>query len=593
MAIELDTNSNGAIDIERGGTNATTALQALSNLGGQPANADLDIISTGTFAQKRALIEASAKPVSGIANLRLTTADFNGDIRYLTYHTSLGDGGDGIFIWDASSFLSDNNGTAILPTGHVGAGRWVRVLENNTLNVRQAGARLDGSDDTSFLQAAIDSFGDYAGTVRISDGEITIVGTITLREGVKIVGGDGRVAGLNHAKRRPRITHTPTSPNTSLFVLEDTGDYFQGCTVSGLSIYSASVNSVKAFDLYQPMAVKIENCDIRGFVDSISVAGALALTISDSLIGSYSSSGIRFTDDTFVTTTTNIDRVHFISGSWGAVMEEESIIDVTFNGCIFENLSLGAADIYRSNTATVNFNSCYSENVPNTGLAAPIIQIGVNGSSTAATKANVFVNGGTYSGGSSTYSVDSTFITADYAGQISVIGVDIRRVGKLFTTTANTNYMAVYGCTNVSVINPMLGIYDLSRIVGSLPRITSGGYGKQEVRVPKLIIPGGVGLDDAWTLESSFTDTAYDLLGSFDGSVKFRFNNTGQLGLGTVPKANLHVAGTAILGGIGVDSASIGNSEISFYVSESTGNLVVRARKADGTLLMGTVTLAP
>jgi len=37
MAVELDTNNNGAIDIEKGGTNATTALQARINLGAEEA----------------------------------------------------------------------------------------------------------------------------------------------------------------------------------------------------------------------------------------------------------------------------------------------------------------------------------------------------------------------------------------------------------------------------------------------------------------------------------------------------------------------------------------------------------------------------
>jgi hypothetical protein len=37
MAVELDVNGNGAIDIEKGGTNATTAAGARANLGVDPA----------------------------------------------------------------------------------------------------------------------------------------------------------------------------------------------------------------------------------------------------------------------------------------------------------------------------------------------------------------------------------------------------------------------------------------------------------------------------------------------------------------------------------------------------------------------------
>jgi len=172
MAVELDTTGNGAIDIERGGTNATTALQAISNLGGQPADADLDTISTGTFAQKRALIQASAKPVSGIANLRLTSADFSGDTRYLSYHTSIGDGGQGIFIWDAASVLVDNNGTIIQVTGHVGAGLWIRQY-TGPVSAKWFGLKADGvSDDYTVAQYIVDNYQDViwpSGTILLSN----------------------------------------------------------------------------------------------------------------------------------------------------------------------------------------------------------------------------------------------------------------------------------------------------------------------------------------------------------------------------------------------------------------------------------------
>lgn len=128
MAVELDTNGNGAIDIEKGGTNATSAVQALSNLGGQPFDADLTTLSSGTYAQKRAIIESAAKPVLDIDTLRTTVADFDGDVRLLVCHTTNGDGGHGTFRWDASSTAADDNGVTIAVTG-VATGRWVRQYE--------------------------------------------------------------------------------------------------------------------------------------------------------------------------------------------------------------------------------------------------------------------------------------------------------------------------------------------------------------------------------------------------------------------------------------------------------------------------------
>lgn len=160
MAVELDTTGNGAIDIEKGGTNATSAVQALSNLGGQPYDADLDILSSGSFSQKRALIEAFAKPVFGVVALRTTMADFDGDCRYLVCHTAYGDGGHGTFCWDAASTKADDNGVTIAVTG-VATGRWIRQL-NGFVTPEMFG--LDGTNDNFAVQAAIDTGLNVYGT---------------------------------------------------------------------------------------------------------------------------------------------------------------------------------------------------------------------------------------------------------------------------------------------------------------------------------------------------------------------------------------------------------------------------------------------
>lgn len=159
MAVELDTTGNGAIDIARGGTNATTAEQALTNLGGQAAHADLTTLSTGTYAQKRALIEATAKPVDSIAALRLVTADFDGDVRYIKGYTSVNDGGQGVFVWNSASEATENNGTVIAVTGII-TGRWLRIYD--ILTPSMFGGQGDGSDESSNVQAAINACSNSA-----------------------------------------------------------------------------------------------------------------------------------------------------------------------------------------------------------------------------------------------------------------------------------------------------------------------------------------------------------------------------------------------------------------------------------------------
>lgn len=59
-----------------------------------------------------------------------------------------GDGGYGLWRWDAANIEADNLGTVLLPTGHAGAGRWVRENENKPVDVRWFGA-IPGAADVA------------------------------------------------------------------------------------------------------------------------------------------------------------------------------------------------------------------------------------------------------------------------------------------------------------------------------------------------------------------------------------------------------------------------------------------------------------
>jgi len=75
-------------------------------------------------------------------------------ITMLGFHTP-GDGGGGKFYWDASSVATHNVGTVVKPTTTVGAGRWLRIFEPGTVNVKWFGAVCDGvTDDTTAVNAA-------------------------------------------------------------------------------------------------------------------------------------------------------------------------------------------------------------------------------------------------------------------------------------------------------------------------------------------------------------------------------------------------------------------------------------------------------
>lgn len=82
----------------------------------------------------------------------------------LGFYTA-GDGGGGDWYWDDASVEADNLGTIVLPTGHVGAGRWKRICKD-VLNVLWFGATNDGLNDvTGAFQAAFDLADDLGGGV--------------------------------------------------------------------------------------------------------------------------------------------------------------------------------------------------------------------------------------------------------------------------------------------------------------------------------------------------------------------------------------------------------------------------------------------
>ena len=104
-----------------------------------------------------------------------------------------GDGGGGMFCWDAESVLPPDGGV-VIEAQDSEKGRYVRVCESDYRNVKWFGASGDGNrDDTSPIRAAVASLPATGGTVCFPGGIYLITDTIELGNG----DGSGKASDRN------------------------------------------------------------------------------------------------------------------------------------------------------------------------------------------------------------------------------------------------------------------------------------------------------------------------------------------------------------------------------------------------------------
>jgi len=87
---------------------------------------------------------------------------------------SVGDGGQGVFIWHHGVTTGHDGATIIVPDSPNNTGRWIRLYER-ALNVKWFGAKGDGiADDSASIQAAINATPSGSGSVYLPGGTYRI-----------------------------------------------------------------------------------------------------------------------------------------------------------------------------------------------------------------------------------------------------------------------------------------------------------------------------------------------------------------------------------------------------------------------------------
>lgn len=160
---------NALQTISHGGTGAVTAAQAVINLG------------------------VNAYSVATITALRLFAVPVTTSYVFMRGYLLAGDGGEGFFVWNATSTTADNGGTIIQVSG-VATGRWTRVYTSGPVNVRWFGATGNGvSNDTTGVTGAITwAISNGIKNVYIPGGTYIILSSITINQPITLIGdGDG------------------------------------------------------------------------------------------------------------------------------------------------------------------------------------------------------------------------------------------------------------------------------------------------------------------------------------------------------------------------------------------------------------------
>ena len=427
---------------------------------------------------------------NSIAALRLRSGTSIANAAKTLGYYAAGDGGGNAFYWDSTSTATDNSATIIKPTSVSGAGRWLAVDKNN-INVKQFGAKTDGTDTTTHFQAAINFAADNGLVVNVPKGNYAIVTTVTLKQGVSLIGE--KTNPYNAAAYYPSIiTHLPTVANTNVFALETpaTATTYVSCgAVENIFIIASPVGYTKyGFYLQNPLGARFKNIGAsQAFTDGfLAIKGSLNCEFSDFRVSNTTSypmaavvSMLSYNGEVY--STTAIFDNFYVSGTLTAgtggltsafLALPAAGVGIVVKNWTVESITGVAFNVHKGNE--VQIIAPYIENVPNANVATAVIEIGVTG---AGAPNNVYdtITSLTFDGQGSKIqqytqgaATNTVFINADVAQYIIVKDLQLVRCTKFITGTYSTQRLKLSNIQAPDVTTFQTGIvpYKIEEVGG-------------------------------------------------------------------------------------------------------------------------------
>lgn len=319
-------------------------------------SANTTLPAAGLRANKALIFDSSGNPTVGsgsastIPDVSLmqvvdTIAALNalaipsGAVQYFVRgYYAANDGGGGVMRWNAASAATDDGGSIFRPASLPATGRWERILNQGTYNIREFGAKGDGSDDLIAINAAITAANAIGGgVVVVPPGTFTHSAAITMKALVIIRGAGKTSSTFKSSHAGDGITMTsPINSSTAVHT-----------AVYDLQIWNTNgANTGAGYDDVGGTFVYLHNVRVRGFAYGIifdqTELGDIFLCDMESQItaGIWLLNGSEHTASASSQFTNRIAiskcQINEVTTTWGIIDDggtSHAIYDNNFNGC--------------------------------------------------------------------------------------------------------------------------------------------------------------------------------------------------------------------------------------------------------------------